>query len=306
MNYIIRRLLQAIIVLFGVSIISFGFQFLSGDPTYAIIGEAQGMTQEQVDAFRHSMGFDRPIPIQYIDWLSKALKGDLGKSIYYSKPNTEMISQRFPATVEIAVFAMTLSLIIAIPLGIIAATNRNTFWDRASMIIALIGQSLPTFWVGLMSILVFAVWLKWLPVSGRGTFRHLILPSVTLSLYPLARNTRMIRSTLLEVLGEDYIRTARAKGLKPPQVLVKHALRNALIPVITLIAIDFGSLLGGAMVVETIFAWPGMGTLTVNSIFAKDLPLVQACVVFLAVIFVFINLMVDFVYVLLDPRVRIG
>ncbi len=263
------------------------------------------MTQEQVDAFRHTMGFDRPVPIQYLDWLSKAFKGDLGKSIYYSKPNTEIISQRFPATVEIAIFALVLSLLIAIPLGIVAATHRNSFWDRISMVIALIGQSLPTFWVGLMSILVFSVWLKWLPVSGRGTFRQLILPSVTLSLYPLARNTRMIRSTLLEVLGEDFIRTARAKGLKPGAVLLRHALRNALIPVITLIAIDFGSLLGGAMVVETIFAWPGMGTLTVNSIFAKDLPLVQACVVFLAVIFVAINFIVDFVYVVLDPRVRL-
>lgn len=306
MEYIIKRLLQAIIVLFGVSLISFGFQFLSGDPTYAIIGEAQGMTQEQIDAFRHSLGFDRPVMVQFADWLGKALRGDLGNSIYYSKPNTEMIAQRFPATVEVTIFAMILALLIAIPLGIIASTHRNTVWDRLSMIIALIGQSVPTFWVGLMSILVFSVWLKWLPVSGRGSFKQLILPSVTLSLYPLARNTRLVRSTMLEVLGEDYIRTARAKGLQTSRVLFKHALRNALIPVVTMIAIDIGNLLGGAMVVETIFAWPGMGTLTVNSIFAKDLPLVQACVLFLAVIFVGINLLVDFVYVILDPRVRLG
>ncbi len=264
------------------------------------------MTQEQIDAFRHSLGFDRPIPVQFADWLGKALRGDLGNSIYYSKPNTEMISQRFPATVEVTIFAMVLALLFAIPLGIIAATHRNTLWDRLSMVIALIGQSVPTFWVGLMSILVFSVWLKWLPVSGRGTFKQLILPSVTLSLYPLARNTRLVRSTMLEVLGEDYIRTAKAKGAKTPGILFKHALRNALIPVVTMIAIDIGNLLGGAMVVETIFAWPGMGTLTVNSIFAKDLPLVQACVLFLAVIFVAINLAVDFIYVVLDPRIRLG
>jgi peptide/nickel transport system permease protein len=306
LQYTIRRLLQAIIVLFGVTIVAFSVNFLAGDPTYTLLGEIRGMTEQDIQDFRHRMGFDRPVPVQYFDWLSKAVQGDFGQSYRYKDDNLGIILERLPATLQLSLVALALSLIVSIPLGIIAATNRNSFWDRFSMVIALVGQSVPSFWMGLMLILIVSVQFRLLPVSGRGGIENLILPVITMSFFSIARNTRMVRSSMLEVLNEDYIRTARSKGLDSRGVLVKHALRNALIPVITLIGLDFGSLLGGALIVETIFAWPGMGMLTVKAIYGKDLPLVQACVTLFALIFVFANLIVDFTYTFLDPRVRLN
>jgi peptide/nickel transport system permease protein len=214
--------------------------------------------------------------------------------------------ERFPATMKLAGSALLLGLLVSIPLGIVAAVNRGSIWDRISMVVALVGQSMPSFWMGLMLMLIFAVWLGWFPVSGSYEgWRSMVLPVLTLSFYDIARNTRIIRGSLLEILGEDYVRTAHAKGQTPVRVLFDHALRNALIPLITLIGIDLGSLLGGALITETIFAWPGMGVLTVNAINGKDLSLMQACVTMFAVTFVLANLLVDFTYTYLDPRVRL-
>lgn len=305
-QYVIRRLLQAVIVIIGVTMAAFGINFLAGDPTYVLIGDMRGMTQADIQDFRERMGFDRPIPVQYFDWLSKAVRGDFGTSFKFKENNWKVIAERFPATLQLASSALLVGLIVSIPLGIIAAVNRGSIWDRLSMILALIGQSTPSFWMGLMLILIFAVWLGFFPVSGRYEgLRSMVLPVLTLSFYDIARNTRIIRGSLLEILGEDYIRTARAKGAHPRLVLVRHALRNALIPVVTLIGMDLGSLLGGAIIVETIFAWPGMGILTINAINGKDLPLLQACVTLFAVTFVLANLIVDFTYTYLDPRVRL-
>jgi peptide/nickel transport system permease protein len=304
-QYIIRRLLQAIIVLLGVTVVTFGVNFLAGDPTYTILGDVRGMTQEQIDAFRHKMGFDRPVIVQYLDWLTSAVQGDFGQSLTYKEGNMKIIIERMPATIQLAIASLIFSLSIAIPLGIIAATNRGAFWDRLSMALALLGQSIPSFWLGLMLIMIVAVRFRLLPVSGRGGPKYMIMPVLTMSFFSIARNTRMVRSSMLEVLNQDYIRTARSKGLRERVVVMRHALRNALIPVITLIGLDFGSLLGGTLIVESIFAWPGMGQLTITAIYGKDIPLLQACVTLLAVIFVVANLLVDFSYAYLDPRVRL-
>jgi peptide/nickel transport system permease protein len=304
--YIIRRFLQAILVILGVTIAAFSINFLAGDPTYALLGDLRGLSNQDIQDFRHRMGFDRPIPVQYLDWLNKAVHGDFGMSIKYREPNWKVIMECFPNTLKLAASALLVGLIISIPLGIIAAANRGSIWDRISMVLALAGQSIPSFWMGLMLMLIFAVWLAWFPVSGSYEgWRSMVLPILTLSFYDIARNTRIIRGSMLEILGEDYVRTAHAKGLPPIKVLFYHVLRNALIPLITLIGMDLGSLLGGALITETIFAWPGMGVLTVNAINGKDLSLMQACVTLFAVTFVLANLIVDFTYTYLDPRVRL-
>ncbi len=307
LRYIIRRLLEAVIVVFGVTIAAFGISFLSGDPTYILIGETKGLTQEDIQAFRHRMGFDRPVVVQYFDWLNKAIHGDWGTSYKYKDSNWTLIVERFPATLQLSVTALIVQLIVSIPLGIFAALHRGKFWDTVSTVIALIGQSMPSFWVAMMLMLIFAIKLKWFPVSGHSNgIKSMVLPVVTLSFYGIARNTRVIRSSMLEVLGQDYIRTARAKGSSEKRVISKHALRNVLIPFITIVGMDLGSLLSGAVVTETIFAWPGMGTLTVNAINGKDLNLIQACVTLFALSFVFANLLVDFAYSFCDPRVRLA
>jgi len=306
-RYVVRRLLQAIVVVFGVSLISFSIIFLTGDPTYLLLGDVSGgMTKEQIDEFRHRMGFDRPWIIQYLDYMSHAVRGDLGKSYYHGVPNTELIGIFLPATIQLGVTALSISLIVGIPMGILGAIHRGGVIDQVSMGVALIGQAMPSFWQGLMLMLMFAVTLKWLPVSGMGTWKHLIMPALTLSSYSTAQNARMVRSSMLEVLGQDYVRTARAKGLAEWAVLYTHALRNAMIPVITLIGIQVGWVLGGAVITETIFAWPGMGRLVVQAISTRDIPLVQASVITFALAFVTVNILVDLAYGYFDPRVRIS
>ncbi len=307
LSYTIRRLLQAIIVVIGVTIVAFSINFLAGDPTLVILGgEPRGMSREDIDAFRHEMGFDRPVLVQYLDWLGSAVQGDFGTSYRYREPNTDIIRERLPNTIRLAGMSLILSLLIAIPLGVLAAVKKGSFWDRASLVIALLGQSVPSFWLGLMLMMIVAVRMGLVPVSGIGGIEYMIMPVITFTSFNLARNMRMVRSSMLEVLGEDYIRTAKSKGLKRSVVLTRHALRNALIPVVTLVGLDMGALLGGTIITETIFAWPGMGWLTLQAIQGKDLPLVQACVVFLSVAFVLINLIVDFTYSYLDPRVRLS
>ncbi len=303
-TYLIRRLLQTVFVLLGVSVLSFGTLFLSGDPTMLMASES--WNAEQISTFRHQMGFDRPWYIQYLDFSSKAIRGDFGVSLRQQQPTFGLIAERIPATLQLAGAAMAVAICIGVPLGVLAAIRRGSIWDNLLMLAGLLGQSLPVFWLGLLLILVFAVGLGWFPVAGTGGPQHLVLPSITLGLFSTAYIARMTRGSMLEVLGRDYVRTAHAKGLAVRQVVVGHALRNALIPLVTVIGLQFGALLGGAVITETIFAWPGVGRLTIQAIQTKDLPLVQACVLLLAVIFVLANLVVDLLYAYLDPRIRLA
>jgi peptide/nickel transport system permease protein len=303
-RYVARRLLQTIIVLAGVSFMAFGVMFLAGDPASAMVGE--DWTREQVDEFRRVMGFDQPWHVQYGRFLSRAVRGDLGVSLRQRQPNLALIFERMPATLELAAAAMLLSIVVAIPAGVISAIRRHSWLDNLSSLGAILGQSMPAFWLGIMLILIVGVHLRWTPVAGRSGLESLILPAITLSAYPIARNARMMRSSILEVMGQGYITTAKAKGLQEFVVVTRHAMRNALIPVVTLIGLEFGALLGGAVITESIFAWPGVGRLTVQAIHGRDIPLVQASVIVLATIFVLINLLVDLVYVVLDPRIRLA
>jgi peptide/nickel transport system permease protein len=297
-------MLQALLVLFGVSFVAFGVMFLTGDPTVTMIDET--WTKQQVEELRHAMGFDRPWYVQYADYLSHAVVGDFGTSLRQHQPNLQLVFDRLPATLELSAVAMLISVILAIPVGVLSATRRNSWVDRVSMLAALLGQSMPVFWLGIMLILVFSVKLRWTPVSGRGSLSHLILPAITLGAFITARNARMMRSSMLEVLHQDYIRTARAKGLSERLVTFRHAMRNAMMPVVTLIGLQVGALLGGSVITETIFAWPGVGRMIIQAIYGKDVPLVQAAVIVLASIFVIVNLLVDILYTYLDPRVRLG
>lgn len=302
--YVVRRLFQMIIVLIGVTFISFSLLFVTGDPLAVMLGDVRGMTEEQLDAMRARYGLDRPLTVQYVDFLGGLFRGDLGRSFYHRQPNLQLILDRYPATLQLGSMAFLLSIVISIPAGVIAAANRGKLADNVCMILALIGQAMPVFWLGLMLMMIFAVELKWLPVSGRGTYQHLILPAITLAAFSIARNARMIRSSVVEVLDQDYIVTARSKGLTERVVLYRHALKNALIPFVTLLGIQLGHMLGGAVITETIFSWPGVGRLSVQAINTRDIPLVQASVVVLALSFVLINLLVDLVYMFLDPRIR--
>ena len=303
-RYIANRLLQTLFVILGVSVLSFGVVFATGDPTMLLVGP--DASADQIAELRHQMGFDRPIPIQYLDYLSHAIRGDLGVSLRSRQPAFDLIKDTLPNTLELAVAAMIVALVVAIPAGVIAATRRGSIWDSLSMLLALFGQSLPAFWLGLMLILIFGVNLRWVPISGTGGVDHLVLPAVTLGAFVMARNARLIRSSVLEVLSLDFVRTARAKGLSPWMVLNRHVFKNAMLPVITIIGLDSGTLLGSAVITETIFAWPGIGRLIVQSIQTKDYPVIQAAVIVLATTFVLLNLLVDLAYTYLDPRIRLA
>ena len=304
LQYIARRLVQTLLVLLGVTALSFGTMFLSGDPTMLMASET--WNREQIEDFRQQMGFDRPWYVQYGDFVSRAVRGDFGTSLRQQQPTFTLIGQRLPATLQLASSAMAIALVFGLPLGVLAAVRRGSVWDNALMLFGLLGQSMPVFWLGLLLIMIFAVGLGWFPVAGADTPQHLILPATTLGLFSTAYIARMARSSMLEVLGRDFVRTARAKGLPSRNVVIRHALRNALIPLVTVIGLQFGALLGGAVITETIFAWPGVGRLTIQAIQTKDLPLVQACVVLLASIFVLVNLAVDLLYTYLDPRIRLA
>lgn len=305
--YITRRFFSMIIILFCVSIITFSLMHLvPGDPAYIIAERLHGhdVSEEIVEKVKGELGLDRPLWIQYGLWVSRILKGDLGTSYRTGQPVLPEILGRLPATLQLALAASAISLIIAIPIGVISARKAYSLVDHASMLGAMVGVSMPNFWLGLLLILVFSVELGWFPVYGRGGMAHLILPAVTLGTGMAAVTTRLTRSSLLEILKLDYIRTARAKGLTESTVVQKHALKNAFIPVITVIGLQFGALLEGAVVVEVIFAWPGIGRLLVESIFARDFPTIQGCVFFIAVMYIIVNLLVDLSYPLLDPKIR--
>ena len=301
--FLVRRLLRAVIVLWGVTLISFGVLFLKGDPSDAMAGA--DWSRQDRENFRQAMGFDRPWHIQYLDFLSKAVRGDFGNSLSQHQPTFQLVMSRMPATLELAGAALLVAIGIGLPLGILSATQRNGLGDHLAMGLALLAQAMPVFWLGILLILIFGITIPILPVAGRGGIENLILPAVALGAHSLARNARLVRSSLLEVLGQDYVRTARAKGLAERAVVLRHGLRNALIPVVTLIALDLGFLLGGSVITETIFAWPGVGRLIVAAIHARDVPLVQTAVTVLAIIFVLLNLAVDLIYTRLDPRIRV-
>lgn len=302
-RYLARRVLVAIPTLFGVAtIVFFIVRLIPGDPARVMAGEAAG--DDVVARIRTNLGLDEPVPIQYVRFLANLLRADLGRSIRTGDSTLSEILLRLPYTVELAVLATLIGALLGITLGIIAATNRGRAIDVLVSAVSVSGMSLPTYWLGLMLVIVFAVNLRWLPAAGAEDPRGVILPTVTLAALSTALIARMSRSAMLEVLGQDYVRTARAKGVSGRRVLLRHCLPNALLPIVTVIALQFGALLGGAVLTETIFSWPGMGRLLVDSIFARDYPVVQGCVLLFSVGFILVNLFADVLYAVVDPRIR--
>ncbi len=328
-----RRFLELVPVFFGVLLVVFVIAHLTpGDPVQIALGEHA--TPEAMERLRKELRLDEPLPVQFVKYLGQVMRGDLGRSIQTNERVILELSTRFPATIELTFAAMLIATVVGVFTGVVAAARQNSWFDGASMVTALFGFSMPIFWLGIMLILLFAAYLGWFPISGRldytidlarrtnlyivdgilsgnwvavgNALHHLVLPAVTLSTVPLAIIARMTRSSLLEVLRQDYVRTARAKGLSEGKVVTRHALKNAFIPVITVIGLNVGSLLGGAILTETIFAWPGVGRLVVDAIFARDYPLVQGTVLVIALVFVIVNLLVDLSYAYLDPRIRYG
>jgi len=298
----LQLLAHLLVVTLGAVSLVFVALRITGDP--ALMIAPPNATEDDLAAIRRDLGLDRPPLVQYLDFLRKVTRGDLGESLRYRRPALDLISERAAATLELAGAAQGLALLVAIPLGVLAAVRRSTWVDTLVTLLATAGQSIPYFWLGLMGMVLFGVQLGWLPTSGRGSLSHLILPAVTLSSYSLASLTRLVRSSVVEVTRADYVRTARAKGLGGGVVLFKHTLKNALIPVVTLLGLQVGGLLSGAVIVETVFAWPGIGRLTVEAIHTRDYPLVQAGVLIMALLFVVLNRAVDVGYRWLDPRLR--
>jgi ABC-type dipeptide/oligopeptide/nickel transport system permease component len=286
----------------GVSLVVFGLVHLSGDPVLLMV--SSDAPPEVVATTRHELGLDRPLVEQFTDYVSRVARGDLGMSLRSSRPVAALIRERLPATVELTVAALLIAVAVAIPAGIVSAVKRGSALDRLAMVGAVAGQAVPIFWLALLLIAFFGVYLRWLPVFGRGSLAHLVLPAVSLSTVILGRLARLVRGSMLEVLGQDYVRTARAKGVGEVRVLAGHALKNAAIPIVTLLGLQFAQLLGGAVVTETIFAWPGVGRLVVEAIFNRDFPVVQGVVLVVSLIFVAVNLLVDLAYAALDPRIR--
>jgi peptide/nickel transport system permease protein len=303
-RYIAARLATAALVILGVSVVSFFLTFLTGDPAEIML--PPGATSAQIAKFRAEWGFDDPLVVQYWRFLKRAVHGDFGLSLRHGQPSLPLIAARLPATFQLTVTAMLLAIALAVPLGVLAATHRGGPVDLLAMGIALVGQSVPNFWLAIMMILLFAVSWGLLPTSGRGGVAHVVMPAAAIAINLMALLTRLVRSTMIEMLSEDYVRTARAKGLRELFVTSRHALPNALIPLVTVIGLQFGYILGGAVVIETIFTWPGVGLFTIQAILNRDYPVVQASVFILATAVVLINLAVDLLYVWLDPRIRVA
>jgi len=301
LQYLAKRLLLTVPVIFGILVATFMLTRLTGDPTDLAI--ASDAPEEAREAFRRQHGLDLPIWTQFIRFALHMLQGDFGTSIRFQQPALELVMERMGATTELAVAAMLIAIAIGIPAGVLSAYRRNSLTDLNVRAVTLLGQAVPSFYLGILSILFFAVWLRWFPTGGRGTLWHLVLPATTLALQIVALIARVTRSCMLDVLGQDYIRTARAKGLSEAKVVWLHALRNAFIPVLTVIGLQVGFLLGGVVVTETVFSWPGVGRLAVQAIYQRDFPLVQAVVFIFALIFVAVNLIVDLLYAWLDPRI---
>jgi peptide/nickel transport system permease protein len=301
-TYVIRRLLQTVLVVFGAVTVLFFLLRISGDPVELMM--PFDATPETIERFKEIYGLTGPVYMQYVRFLTRVAAGDLGTSIRYGRPALRLVLDRLPATLELATASVALAVFLSIPVGVIAALKRGSLYDNACMVVSLLGQSVPTFWLGIMAVLVFAVQLKLLPTSGREGLRHVILPSVSLAAYSMARLARITRSTMLDVLGEDYIRTARSKGLREWVVVYGHAVRNASIPVMATIGYMFAALMGGSVVIETVFAWPGIGALLVNAVSTRDYPVAQAAVLMIALFVAVVNLLTDISYAYLDPRIR--
>ena len=302
-RFLARRLVLTIPVLLGVATLVFSLiHLIPGDPAQAMLGEAA--PQSDVEELRRQLGLDRPLVEQYALFLGGLVKGDLGTSLRTGMPVTEQIVERMPATFELAAAAMLVAILFSMPLGIAAAVRRGTVVDHAAMTVSLAGVSVPNFWLGPLLAIVFAVELGWLPVSGRGTWGHLVLPAVSLGAALAAILARMTRATMLEELREPYVQAARARGVSKSRAIMRHAFRNSLIPVVTLVGLQFGAVLTGAVITETIFAWPGIGRLLIQSIGFRDYPLVQGCILLIALTYVAVNLVTDMLYGVLDPRIR--
>lgn len=303
-RFLLRRLAISVLVALSVSIVAFALLRMSGDLAQELAGERA--TAEQVEAVRVANGLDRPLPVQYLDWARRALSGDLGVSLFSGEPAAALIAARLPVTATLALTSMALALALAVPLGVIAATRPNSWIDRVSLMLAVFGQAIPNFWFGLILMLVFGVYLRWTPISGSDTLAHFILPSVTLGLSAMPAIMRMTRSGMIDALDADYVRTARAKGLLMPTVLVRHALRNAVLPVVSITAVQLGALLGGSVVVESVFALNGIGQLAYQSIQRLDFPVVQAIVLMVSFIYIVLTFLSDIANARLDPRIRLA
>jgi len=319
-----KRLVQALLVVVGVTLVTFATLHLGGDPTYLYVGEHASAAQ--ITATRVKLGFDLPLTTQYLRFARGLLHADLGDSLTFHQPALGVVLERFPATLELTCTALSLAVVLGVPLGVFAALHRGRPLDGGIMLLALLGQSIPSFWLGILLLLFVGLAWHWLPISGRvplldplfaGDWRtawtnlpqalpFLVMPSVTIAVFSLARTARLVRSSLLEVLSQDYVRTARAKGLSERRVIVHHALRNAWLPVLTMLGLEFGFLLSGVVVVETVFSWPGVGRLVFNAINHRDIPLVEAAVIVFSLLFVSVNLLVDLLYIRLDPRIRLA
>lgn len=301
-TYILRRLLHTALVALAALVVIFVLVRLSGDPAQLMAGI--DATPEDVAELRHRMGLDRPIYVQLTTFVWHALQGDLGDSLRYSGPALSIVLERLPATIQLTAAAMVLTVALAVPIGLIAATHRGKLVDQIVMVLALLGQTIPVFWLGIILVLLFSVRIHWFPTGGRGGLDNLVLPAITLAAFNIARVARLVRSEMLEIMSEDFIRVARSKGLVERAVVLRHALKNAAIPVVTIVGLQVGHLLGGAVITETVFAWPGVGRLLVQSIQFRDFPVIQVAVLLLALTVAVINLLVDLSYAWLDPRIR--
>ncbi len=303
-RYLVRQLIQLVVVVIGISVLAFAILHVIGDPVLLLLPQNAG--KEEFERYRKLLGLDQPVYVQYWKFASHAVQGDFGKSWYADTPAFRLVLERMPPTIYLTLAGLAAGLLIALPLGILAALKRHSFVDNLCTAVAVAGQAMPIFWLGIMLIIIFAVRLRVLPASGYGSWQHFLMPAFCLGAFLAPITMRLVRSGVIEVMNTEYIKTARAKGMREWMVVVKHAFRNACIPVITVVGLQFGQLLGGAIVTETVFAWPGVATLTVESIRNQDFPVVQCAVVMLALIIVVMNLLVDVVVGLIDPRIRVA
>ena len=303
-KYIIRRFFQSLLALLALSMVIFLMSRLTGDPTMLMLPD--DATREDIAQLRRALGLDKPLPVQYWVFISKAVQGDFGRSIKGQMPVLDIIKERLPNSIKLGAVALGIAVLLAFPLGVVAAVKKGTVFDTTANIVAVLGQSLPQFWVGIVLIQIFAVRLRWLPVAGVGSFSHYVLPAFTLGWFVVAGMMRLLRSSMLDVLGSEFVKLARIKGVAERSVIWKHALRNALIPVLTFGAIYLAILVTGAILVETVFAWPGIGQLIYQGIVFRDFPVVQAVVLLTAGIVITVNLLVDITYAYVDPRIRYG
>ena len=303
-RYITSRAAQGLVAIFGALLIVFIAQRLSGDPVALML--PMDASEADFAAMRAALGLDKPLLIQFAIFLGNAVTGDFGQSYQWNAPAMQLLVDRLPATLELAVAGLFFAVLLAVPLGVLSAVHRGGWVDRIAKIFAMLGQAVPGFWIGLLLILFIAVELQWLPAYGRGSLAHLVLPAVALGWYPVAAMTRTLRSSMLDVLDSDYVRMERAIGLRERTIIWRYALRNAAVPLVTMIGVYFANMLGGAFIVEVVFAWPGVGRTVVDAVFARDFPVVQAGVMLSAVVFVVVNLLVDLSYGFIDPRIRRG